>query len=300
VPVLNNNKHVSLSDAIPGELLLHPVLSRLQDVNLLGAFGFLLHKPNLSRFDHSLGCADLAMRITRSSNIRGEDASVLVLAALLHDIGHSPFSHSTEVSMYQMYKRYHRGQTCLLLTNYKSYLSNYHSIQEIIETNLSPGTLIFDKLLNTVRNINAASNSLNGIYQILSGPINIDTLDAIGRSAIALDVPHVKPYSIIDSISFINNMGYVIDNKALALIKRFWHTKEEIYQNFIFTAKSQAFEAMVNRAISLAYNGKNRAKPFFMLTDSELIDILMSRKESRYFWDLISQEQPFLPLWNNF
>lgn len=49
-----------------------------------------------TRFDHSLGSMVLAEEFAKSLGLRDEDARVFKAAALLHDIGHAPFSHLFE------------------------------------------------------------------------------------------------------------------------------------------------------------------------------------------------------------
>ena len=59
-----------------------------------------------SRYEHSLGCYHLAVRALRSLLMRGENGGLegvetssiqtLIVASLLHDIGHYPFSHTIE------------------------------------------------------------------------------------------------------------------------------------------------------------------------------------------------------------
>jgi len=49
-----------------------------------------------SRFGHALGAFHVAGRVTRQLELEPEVARHVVLAALLHDIGHGPFSHSWE------------------------------------------------------------------------------------------------------------------------------------------------------------------------------------------------------------
>ncbi|MBR4219665.1 MAG: HD domain-containing protein, partial [Victivallales bacterium] len=49
-----------------------------------------------TRFEHSIGVLSLAQRLCRIHGITGNDARHIQAFALLHDIGHGPFSHQTE------------------------------------------------------------------------------------------------------------------------------------------------------------------------------------------------------------
>ena len=79
---------------------------RLQKVRQLGFVYRIWPGATHTRYEHSLGCYHLAVRALRALWERGEDGGlagvsissvqVLVVAALLHDIGHYPFSHTIE------------------------------------------------------------------------------------------------------------------------------------------------------------------------------------------------------------
>jgi len=49
-----------------------------------------------TRFEHSLGAMHVASRMCDALGISGNDKRVVRLAALLHDVGHGPFSHLFE------------------------------------------------------------------------------------------------------------------------------------------------------------------------------------------------------------
>ncbi len=79
---------------------------RLQKIKQLGFVYRIWPGATHTRYEHSLGCYYLAVRAMRSLLQRGEDGGLfgvsvssiqtLVVAALLHDIGHYPFSHTIE------------------------------------------------------------------------------------------------------------------------------------------------------------------------------------------------------------
>src|SRR5436309_8164829 len=79
---------------------------RLQKIKQLGFVYRIWPGSTHTRYEHSLGCYYLAVRALRSLLQRGDDGGLfgisvssvqtLVVAALLHDIGHYPFSHTIE------------------------------------------------------------------------------------------------------------------------------------------------------------------------------------------------------------
>ncbi len=78
------------------------VFQRLRRIRQL-AMAFLVYPGALhTRFDHSIGVMHVAGRICNKlqesdpKRIEAKDIALVRLAALLHDIGHGPFSHVSE------------------------------------------------------------------------------------------------------------------------------------------------------------------------------------------------------------
>jgi HD superfamily phosphohydrolase len=89
------------------ELIDTPVFQRLRRIRQLGVSWLTYHGAEHSRFSHSMGVFNFAQRILRSLQGRYKQNSSVVdyleshakelkAAALLHDIGHAPFSHLLE------------------------------------------------------------------------------------------------------------------------------------------------------------------------------------------------------------
>jgi HD superfamily phosphohydrolase len=81
-----------------------PEFRRLAKISQLGLVGLIYPAANHTRFEHSLGVLRTAIEYLRSlasderfaSIVRREDAELLMVAALLHDLGHWPFCHPIE------------------------------------------------------------------------------------------------------------------------------------------------------------------------------------------------------------
>ncbi|PWR70620.1 phosphohydrolase [Methanospirillum lacunae] len=73
-----------------------PEIQRLRYVRQLG-FSFLVYPgAHHTRFEHSLGAMHLASLMSKQIELAKEDHLLVTTAALLHDIGHGPFSHAIE------------------------------------------------------------------------------------------------------------------------------------------------------------------------------------------------------------
>src|SRR5512136_1372184 len=80
-------------------LLDSPPLQRLRYIRQLG-FSYLVYPgANHTRFEHSLGTMYLADVACRRFMFPDEDRTLVAASALLHDIGHGPFSHASEPIM---------------------------------------------------------------------------------------------------------------------------------------------------------------------------------------------------------
>ena len=95
------------SDSMIRRVLESRPVRRLKDISFLGAIDYtsLVHKgPRIGRdrLHHTLGVAALADFISEHRNYDEETRNHVVVAALLHDIGHGPFSHAMENSIVEV------------------------------------------------------------------------------------------------------------------------------------------------------------------------------------------------------
>jgi len=84
---------------------------RLRHIQQLSTCEYVFPAANHNRFAHSLGAYHLAGQLTASLQdvqpgiLSDDDAELVQLAALLHDIGHPPFSHVLETP--EVFATYH-------------------------------------------------------------------------------------------------------------------------------------------------------------------------------------------------
>ena len=90
-------------DPLMCELIDTPQFQRLRDIKQLGTTYLIYPSGNHSRFEHSIGVANLARSMATSIRMKqpnlkttSKDVLCVTLAGLLHDIGHGPFSHVFE------------------------------------------------------------------------------------------------------------------------------------------------------------------------------------------------------------
>ncbi len=81
---------------LEAEILDTCVVQRLRRVRQLGPAEYVYPSATHTRLAHSLGTLYLAGRIAGKAGLEGEDVEAVRLSALLHDVGHMPFSHAVE------------------------------------------------------------------------------------------------------------------------------------------------------------------------------------------------------------
>ena len=94
------HRYVRVKDQVIWDLIATPEFQRLRRIKQLGTTYLTFHGAEHSRFNHSLGVYEIVRRIINKMESQEgwnkEERLVCLCAALLHDLGHGPFSHSFE------------------------------------------------------------------------------------------------------------------------------------------------------------------------------------------------------------
>ena len=149
------HKSITLNSSIPEEKMVMELIDsspfqRLRRIKQLGPAYLTFHGAESSRFTHSLGVFHLARRaINHLSTIDSKlkDCKfILYGAALLHDLGHGPLSHTSE----EIFKTKHEDWTAKLINSSKEInfilnrygKENARSISDLIQSRKAPEKLI--------------------------------------------------------------------------------------------------------------------------------------------------------------
>jgi HD superfamily phosphohydrolase len=81
---------------IEQEVMKLPMMGRLKSIKQLGLAYLAFPGANHSRFEHSAGAMHISYLMGQSLDLEDSDLQAVRLAALLHDVGHPPFSHTVE------------------------------------------------------------------------------------------------------------------------------------------------------------------------------------------------------------
>lgn len=183
--------HIEI-DGVALELLDTPPVQRLRRIKQLGTVELVYPSANHTRFEHSLGVYKLACDAISKLNIRGDAARHLRAAALLHDIGHTPYSHNIEPIVTRKTGEYHDDVTSILSSP---------EITPVLEDNdLDPQRI-------------AGLISGEGQYgQLLAGDLDVDRMDYLVRDAHHTGVP----FGTIDHGRLIRELTFIDGQLVLA------------------------------------------------------------------------------------
>jgi HD superfamily phosphohydrolase len=111
------HKYIYVQDPIIWDLINTQEFQRLRRIRQLGTSYLTFHGAEHSRFSHSLGVYEITRKIISQFERNGyddwpkEERLLCLCAALLHDIGHGPFSHSIET----VFGEHHESWSCRIV-----------------------------------------------------------------------------------------------------------------------------------------------------------------------------------------
>ena len=158
------HQDIKISD-VEQEIIDTPEFQRLRRIKQMGFAYFAYPSATHTRFEHCVGTMHLAGRVAKALELNEKDTQELRLAGLLHDVGHTPFSHISPLES-MMQKELKKDHVLLGI--------------DIIKMKFSH---IIKKYRLDVKNIIDLVQG-NGKYgNIISGGIDIDKMDYLVRDS---------------------------------------------------------------------------------------------------------------------
>ena len=297
----------SLYDLIPlgpreEKLIGTAAFLRLQQIKQLGFVYRIWPGATHTRYEHSLGCYHLTVRALRSLLQRGGDGGLygvsissiktLVVASLLHDIGHYPFSHTIEelgppIIFHEQVGRsiIENGEIATILEQ------DYHLSPERVADFIDPPktkTLPLDDEL---------------LQHLLSGALDVDKLDYLPRDARACNVPYggVDVSRLLSSLRINANVAgqrrMVVTQKGISPLHSLLHARQEMFDNIYWHHTSRSFQVMLVRAVHDALSAEVlRAEQLMGLDDTSLLTLLrqpMMPASARALASDLEQRHPY-------
>ncbi|CEA02902.1 Deoxyguanosinetriphosphate triphosphohydrolase-like protein [Jeotgalicoccus saudimassiliensis] len=106
------HRYVHVRDQVIWDLVKTKEFQRLRRIKQLGTLYLAFHSAEHSRFNHSLGVYEIVRRMIENfeeyPEWNNDDRLLALAAALLHDLGHGPFSHTFEDIFHTDHEEYTR------------------------------------------------------------------------------------------------------------------------------------------------------------------------------------------------
>lgn len=192
---------------IPGDFIFDlvedPWFQRLRNIKQLGLTSFVYPGANHSRFQHGLGVLHLMDRAIQTLKhkeikISDEEAEAALIAILLHDAGHGPFSHALEDSIIQGIS--HEDLSLLIMSK----------LNEKYNGKLSLAIQIFK-----------GTYERKFFHELIAGQIDMDRLDYLRRDSFFTGVIEgsVGSDRIIEMLNVVDDRLVIEENGIYSLEK---------------------------------------------------------------------------------
>ncbi len=223
------HKEISLNEEEPaGALLIQLIdskeLQRLRWIRQLGTSWFTFHGAEASRFQHSLGAMHIAKlmldqclsKLNLDEEVRTHYRVLVLVAALLHDIGHGPFSHSCEKIIHTNHEAWTRKLILSPDTEINHILSSYDP-----------------RLPEQVLAILDKSYPVKFLCNIVSSQLDCDRFDYLVRDSYytGTSYGHLDLERIISSISVNTELDCLVvrGEKGMLAVEDYLYSRYSMY-----------------------------------------------------------------------
>ncbi len=263
-----------------------PEMQRLRGIKQLGTAYLVYPGAVHTRFDHSIGSVHTTQKMIDSINlsfeldpagtiaVSAEEARVIRIAALLHDVTHIPFGHNIE-DQDGLFERHDSAY------RYRRMFDQSHEVGRVLDE-LGVREDVFSILVEPGTE---GRRSIPAYWsQIISGTIAADILDYLARDAyftgLHLQVdPRVTSYFKIDRASgnlFIDLAKHdLLREDILSEIVRMLEARYYFSERVYYHHAKVAAGALVARAVELAVRaGAITEDDLYDQTDASVLDLL--------------------------
>lgn len=263
------------------------MFQRLRGIRQTAVMNLVFHGAEHSRFVHSMGAAHVAGRMVDAAAensglvVPPRDREDTVLAALLHDVGHGPFSHSLEeiIGPKPQNAFAHERMSVRILGEVGSEI---HELLAAYDPDLPQRLCAFIE--------HRPGGAGEWRHAIVSSQLDADRLDYLARDALMAGIrTHAFDLGrLVRSVGVIDD-HLVVDARAQDVVEAFLLALDQMYGTAYYhktvRAASLLLEATIGRALRLARDSAatraalfpapdGRPEPFYtLLTESERIPL---------------------------
>ncbi|TRO66361.1 HD domain-containing protein [Christiangramia sabulilitoris] len=221
---------------IPNErifkIIEHPYFQRLRRISQMGMSYLVYPGAHHTRFHHALGCVHLmqkAVRVLRYKGVKISDKEeeALLIAILMHDIGHGPFSHAMEHSLVEGVDH----ETISLL------------FMEEMNAN-------FNQSLTLAIQIFKGSYERKFMNQLISSQMDMDRLDYLKRDSFYTGSVegNINSERLITMLNVVND-ELVVEEKGIYSVEKFLIGRRLMYWQVYLHKTSLVAEQLLIRVL---------------------------------------------------
>ncbi len=225
---------------IPYEILFdvieHPYFQRLRRISQTGLLKLIFPGATHTRFHHALGAMHLMFTALETLKLKGveiskEEEKGAMLAILMHDIGHGPFSHALESMLMD---DWHHEKLSLLLMN---------KLNEKFDGQLSIAIEMFQGKYHR-----------KFFNQLISSQLDVDRLDYLKRDSFFTGVSegNINTQRIISMMNVCEEGELVIDAKGIYSIENFLTARMFMYWQVYYHKTSALAEFLLVKILERA------------------------------------------------
>jgi len=239
-------------DEMAKALIDTPQIQRLRWIKQLGLANLVYPGANHTRFEHSLGVCHLAGVLAEGLGLKEEDKARVKAAALLHDVGHGPLSHATEIALLPYLRKGHTDIGDILRKG---------ELKEVLDAH---GLLPQD--------IQALVKGEGPLGQVVSSEIDVDRMDYLMRDSHYTGVA----YGVIDLPRLLQRMrlkgGHlVVDSGGVQAATSLLISRLLMHPSVYYHHVSRISESMVAAGIRrLIDDGVRKAEEIKVMDDMSL------------------------------
>ena len=247
---LNRNKifndpvfgFITIPNALIFEIIEHPIFQRLRRIKQLGLTNLVYPGALHTRFHHAIGAMHLMQNTLSNLKLKGveisdEEHDASLIAILLHDIGHGPFSHTLEFSLL-------KG-----ISHEEISLIFFHQLNAHFGGKLDLAIKIF-----------SGKYDRPFFNQLVSSQLDIDRIDYLTRDSFFTGVSegNIGSERIINMLT-VRDEQIVVEEKGIYSIENFLNARRLMYWQVYLHKTSVSAEEMlilmIKRARHLTQKG---------------------------------------------
>lgn len=326
------NDHFQIRDPIHGVIFISPkeravidtrAFQRLRNIKQVGFADFAFPSATHSRYAHSLGAMCMASkmfdRVIDPECVRNGDfkkmRQAVRLAALLHDIGHPPLSHTTEMLMPKLAALY-KGASADVHASHEDYTRKIileSDLTKIINDNFSDDGVTAAMVASLIaKDSDPQFFTVNGLtytpilQQIISSEIDADRMDYLLRDSFFCGVNYGKYDNdwLMENLVGIEKERQIflgIKARAIFAFEDFLLSRYHMFASVYLHHTPVIMEKMLERFFAEekgAFLLPAQIDAYIALDDLDLWQVL--RKSTNPWAQRIIQRRPYVLLIENF